>query len=82
MPSELMDLYLDDSAEAQEFRKCVRSYNNMFAFTSIGIYCDKLLARRNHGVCTFKVQGQMYHFINQLVPEEGEQLRNLQLYFF
>lgn len=53
----------------------------MFVFTSLGVNYDRMLAKRNHGIYTFKVQGQMYHFINDLVPSNG-QPRNLQLYFY
>ncbi|XP_071936965.1 uncharacterized protein [Coffea arabica] len=81
MPRELMLLYIEDSDEAAEFRRCVRSYNNMFAFTSIGIHPDKSLAANYNGVYTFRIQGQMYHYINPLIPENGEKPRNLQLYF-
>ncbi|XP_027169321.1 uncharacterized protein LOC113769034 [Coffea eugenioides] len=82
MPRELMMLYLEDSEEAIEFRRCVRSYNNMFAFTSIGVNCDKSLNESYNGIYTFRIQGQMYHFINQLIPDDGEKARNVQLYFF
>ena len=34
MPASLVSLFLENSEDAMEFRKCVRSYNNMFAFTS------------------------------------------------
>nr|XP_027108885.1 uncharacterized protein LOC113728715 [Coffea arabica] len=70
------------SDHAVEFRRCVRSYNNMFAFTSIGIHSDKSLAANYNGIYTFRIQGQMYHYINALIPEDGEKPRNLQLYFF
>ncbi|XP_073305878.1 uncharacterized protein [Primulina huaijiensis] len=60
MPSDLLQLYLDDTAVAKEFRTCVRSYNNMFAFTSMGVHCDKALASRNDGTYTFRVQVSSY----------------------
>ncbi|KAL3527846.1 hypothetical protein ACH5RR_012502 [Cinchona calisaya] len=82
MSRDLMLLYLGDSEEAAELRKCVTSYNNMFVFTSIGMHAGELSSRRHHTVYTFKVQGQMYHFINQTVPPKGEKPKNLQLYFF
>ncbi|KAF3633145.1 hypothetical protein FXO38_25729 [Capsicum annuum] len=53
----------------------------MFAFTSLGINYDKELAKRNDGIYTFRVQGQMYHFINDLFPVD-QMARNLQLYFY
>ncbi|XP_070013986.1 uncharacterized protein [Nicotiana sylvestris] len=53
----------------------------MFAFTSLDVKYDKELARRNCGIYTFRVQGQMYNFIDDLVPS-NEKPRNLQLYFY
>ncbi|KAL3532811.1 hypothetical protein ACH5RR_006332 [Cinchona calisaya] len=55
--------------------------NNLFAFTSFGVKCDKNLSKRNKGIYTFRVQGQVYHFINDLIPNK-ELIRNLQLYFY
>ncbi|KAF3677950.1 putative F-box/LRR-repeat protein-like [Capsicum annuum] len=52
----------------------------MFAFTSLGINYDKELVKRNDGIYTFRVQGQMYHFINDLLPAD-QIARNLKLYF-
>ncbi|KAL3537751.1 hypothetical protein ACH5RR_001117 [Cinchona calisaya] len=76
MTRELMLLYLGNSEEANKFQKCVRSYDNMFVFTSIGMHSNKLSSRRHHGVNTLKVQGQMSHFINQLIPDDGEKPTN------
>ncbi|PHT72099.1 hypothetical protein T459_22884 [Capsicum annuum] len=52
----------------------------MFAFTSLGINYDKELVKRNDGIYTFRVQGQMYHFINDLLPAD-QIAKNLKLYF-
>nr|GMC91137.1 uncharacterized protein LOC109173038 [Ipomoea batatas] len=82
MPSLLKQLFSEKDEVSHQFQACVRTYNNTFAFTSLGIpNYNKKLTRRNKGIYTFKVQGQMYHFINDLVP--GDQPpKNLQLYFF
>ncbi|XP_075515341.1 uncharacterized protein LOC142549981 [Primulina tabacum] len=82
MPSDLIQLYIGNDDDAKEFNTCVRSYNNMFAFTSMGVHCDENLARRNAGIYTFRVQGQLYHFIDQLIPPDNKNPKNLQLYFF
>ncbi|XP_073317222.1 uncharacterized protein [Primulina huaijiensis] len=82
MPSDLIQLYIGNDDDAKEFNTCVRSYNNMFAFTSMGVHCDEIFARRNAGIYTFRVQGQLYHFMCQLIPPENENPKNLQLYFF
>ncbi|KAG5584305.1 hypothetical protein H5410_044739 [Solanum commersonii] len=81
MPTELRNLFFGDSKESQHFRTYSRAYNNMFAFTSLGVHYDRGLAKRNHGIYTFKVQGQMYHFIDDLIPSGGKR-KNLQLYFY
>ncbi|XP_027157485.1 uncharacterized protein LOC113759078 [Coffea eugenioides] len=82
MPEKLVQFYRANAPKAREFRLCIRSYNNMFAFTSLGVHYDKNLSRRNNGIYTFRVQGQIYHFINPLVPSKGERATNLQLYFY
>ncbi|XP_031094289.1 uncharacterized protein LOC115998774 [Ipomoea triloba] len=82
MPLVLKNLYTGVDDASKNFRTCVRTYNNTFAFTSLGIHqYDKNLCKRNKGIYTFKVQGQIYHFINDLLPD-GCPPRNLQLYFY
>ncbi|KAL7235207.1 hypothetical protein ACSBR1_018655 [Camellia fascicularis] len=80
-PPELDWLYTSNSEEAKEFRTYVRTYNNSFAFTSFGVKYDKELCRRNKGIYTFRIQGQVYHFINELTSS-NENLSHLQLYFY
>nr|XP_027071785.1 uncharacterized protein LOC113696591 [Coffea arabica] len=82
MLDKLLQLYKGNTPESIEFRQCIRSYNNMFAFTSLGVHYDKELSKRNRGIYTFRVQGQIYHFVNPLKPSTGEKASNLQLYFY
>ncbi|XP_019181597.1 PREDICTED: uncharacterized protein LOC109176597 [Ipomoea nil] len=82
MPCVLKNLFIGRDDASKHFRNYVRTYNNTFAFTSLGIHNhDKDLCRRNKGIYTFRVQGQMYHLIDDLIPH-GHSPRNLQLYFF
>nr|GMC62863.1 uncharacterized protein LOC109176597 [Ipomoea batatas] len=82
MPCVLKNLFTGCDEASKNFMNCVRTYNNTFAFTSLGIHNhDKDLCRRNKGIYTFRVQGQMYHLIDDLIPH-GHSPRNLQLYFF
>ncbi|XP_071924722.1 uncharacterized protein [Coffea arabica] len=46
------------------------------------MHYDKELGKKYNGIYTFRVQGQMYHFINPLVPADGQKPVNLQLYFY
>lgn len=76
----IQDLLTNTSEEAKLFRTYIRTYNNHFSFTSLGVKSDTNLTRRNMGIYTFRVQGQVYHFINDLQPQEMG-AKNLQLYF-
>lgn len=40
MPAELLNLYLANTEESKHFRTYLRMYNNMFAFTSLGVNYD------------------------------------------
>lgn len=81
MPTKLSELYFGNTEESENFRTYIKTYNNMFTFTSLGVKYDKELARKKYGIYTCRVQGQMYHFIDNLVPS-NEKPRNLQLYFY
>ncbi|GER25267.1 replication protein A 70 kDa DNA-binding subunit B, partial [Striga asiatica] len=76
LPEILKTLLFSSTEESKLFRDCIRTINNQFAFTSLGVKCDNNLTRRDKGIYTFRIQGQMYHFLNDL-----EASQNLQLYF-
>ncbi|XP_074271005.1 uncharacterized protein LOC141594924 [Silene latifolia] len=81
MPSDLRLLFMSNDVISINFRKYVLLYNSSFTFTSFGVKKDRELAQRNRGVYTFRVQGHVYHFINDILPTE-EEPRYIQLYFF
>lgn len=68
-------------AESVNFLTYVRTYNKKFAFTSFRVKFDKVLCKKNKGIYTFRAQGQIYHYINDLVPLDGRP-SYLQLYFY
>ena len=78
---ELYNLYTSRCEESVEFHKFVRTYNNSFAFTSFGVKYDKNLCENQQGIYTFRVQGQVYHYINELIPTNSCPTY-LQLYFY
>ncbi|XP_042944678.1 uncharacterized protein LOC122278566 [Carya illinoinensis] len=81
VPDQLYNLFVSNTAESTQFRTYVRTYNNKFAFTSFGVKFDRNLCRRNRGIYTFRAQGQIYHYLPDLIPSDG-QPSNLQLYFY
>lgn len=54
IPVELKNLYLKNNEKSKFFQTYIRTYNNMFAFTSLGVNYDKDLAKRNKGIYTFR----------------------------
>lgn len=78
-PSQLIALFLGDSELVVHFRKYCRLYNNMFAFSSLGGSINAVTYR---AIYVFKLHEQLYHFMLDLLPCNGERRKYLQLYFF
>lgn len=68
-PDLLVQLLTSRHTESTEFKRLIRSYNNAFAWTSLGANIDPLLASGRQGVYTFRLQGEMKHFIGTLLPQ-------------
>ncbi|KAF3646754.1 hypothetical protein FXO38_19007 [Capsicum annuum] len=81
VPTQFYDLFFSRSKVAQEFHKHIRGYNNIFSFTSFGVQLDNDLASSRQRVYTFRAQGQIYHDIPSLIPN-NDTTRYFQLYFF
>ncbi|KAH9625530.1 hypothetical protein KSS87_020327 [Heliosperma pusillum] len=77
-PPQLNYLYTSGSEGARHFQKYSRTYNNMFAYSSIGGTFD---AKSYKGIYVFKLYGQIYHYVPDLLPSDGGP-RYLQLYFY
>ena len=59
------------------------AYNNVLAFTSLGVNFDQELANAKEGVYTFRIQGALYHRIGGLKPKEDTTLPAFaQIYFY
>ena len=61
------------------FIKSIRSYNSMFAFTSLGAKIDTGI-NKEPGPYVFKINGQVHHRIGSLLPDEGKPPVYAQLY--
>ncbi|KAL5581670.1 hypothetical protein UlMin_014112 [Ulmus minor] len=81
VPKELYELFTSTSDESLELKKFIQSYNSNFAFTLFSVKYDKELCKRNKGIYTFRVQGQIYHYINEVLPID-DRPSYLQLYFY
>ncbi|KAG5593141.1 hypothetical protein H5410_043655 [Solanum commersonii] len=50
IPTKLKNLYLENTELSKHFRTYIRTYNNIFAFTSLGVTYNKELAKNNNDV--------------------------------
>uniref|UniRef100_A0A0R0KKU5 Helitron helicase-like domain-containing protein n=1 Tax=Glycine max TaxID=3847 RepID=A0A0R0KKU5_SOYBN len=81
-PKYLERLLFDDNASDSKNYQCnIRTYNMMFAFTSVGIKLDKSI-NETRGPPTIRIQGQPCHRIGSLLPMPGKQPKFAQLYVF
>ncbi|XP_021747135.1 uncharacterized protein LOC110712984 [Chenopodium quinoa] len=77
-PPALYRLLTSDEDDAMLFRQYIRLYNNLLAFSSLG---GKYDADTEKGIYVFKLHGQIYHNLPDLIPgDKGP--RYLQLYFY
>ncbi|XP_027171551.1 uncharacterized protein LOC113771129 [Coffea eugenioides] len=81
MPYALKRLFIGNDEESDHFRKLARTYNNNLSFTSFAAKYDPELTRNTRGVYTFRVQGQVYHFLNSL-SQPDDRTCGIHLYFF
>jgi hypothetical protein len=82
-PDELRRLFLSQAdRDAIYFRKHIRYFNSHFSFASLGVNLDRRYnTPKGSGVYTFRIHGQLYHHLDQLVHgQEGP--RHMQLYFY
>ncbi|XP_027095918.1 uncharacterized protein [Coffea arabica] len=81
MPYALKRLFIGNDEECEHFRRLPRTYNNNLSFTSFAAKYDVELTRNAMGVYTFRVQGQVYHFLNSLSQPDHKPC-GIHLYFF
>ncbi|KAG5536262.1 hypothetical protein RHGRI_023889 [Rhododendron griersonianum] len=81
IPPELQHLYSGSGPNSMHFLQYIKPYNEILAFTSMGVHLDPAFAKRVNGIYTFRAQGQVYHFIDSLYSS-GQIPSYLQLYFY
>ncbi|AQK90645.1 putative replication protein [Zea mays] len=81
-PAPLCDLLrFDGDSRARRFLRQIRSYNSLFAFTSLGVVVDRSI---NNGTApyVFKINGVVHHRIGSLLPSHGLRPQFAQLYIY
>lgn len=79
-PKFLADL-LSGGPRTNHYKKKIRIYNSLFAFTSIGGKIDNNINKGGAPVI-FKLGGQNYHLIGSICPVDGETPKYCQLYVY
>lgn len=74
-------LKFDGDTRSKRFIRQIRSYNSMFAFTSLGANVDKMINSRS-APCVFKINGVVHHRIGSLLPRHGAAPKFAQLYIY
>lgn len=74
-------LKFDGDAQSKRFLRQIRSYNSLFAFTSLGADVEKSI---NNGTApyVFKINGVVHHRIGSLLPQCGAKPKFAQLYIY
>ena len=79
-PSFLMQLY-NDPKKARHFKKNIRRYNSMFAFTSMGGRVDNSI-NKGGAPYIYRLNGQNHHVFGSLIPNNGDDPKFCQLYIY
>ncbi|CAI9109037.1 OLC1v1008774C1 [Oldenlandia corymbosa var. corymbosa] len=74
MPYALRRLFIGLDEESVEFRKNIRSYNNNFAFTSLGVTYDRDLTMNTRGMYTFRPNGHSPSGVQLYFYDEHEEI--------
>ncbi|CAH9126445.1 unnamed protein product [Cuscuta epithymum] len=81
-PPLLLQRLIDGrDARNKHFIENIKSYNNMFAFTSMGGRIETSI-NKGKGPPIFKLHGQNYHLIGSLIPTVGSIPKFAQLYIY
>ncbi|XP_073265278.1 uncharacterized protein [Populus alba] len=71
----------NNGSSSKKFRREIRAYNSMFAFTSMGAVVDHSVNSRP-GSYVFKVNGYCHHLMGSLLPMDNRGPKFAQLYIF
>lgn len=74
-------LKFDGDARSKRFLRQIRSYNSLFAFTSLGADIDRSI-NTGSSPCVFKINGVVHHRIGSLLPKHGAPPKFAQLYIY
>ncbi len=81
-PLELQNLFTEPDTQAKEFRKNIRQYNSSLALASVGIDLGNTFKFDNRGPWAYKISGQLYHSLGNLLPNDNSSPKFSQIYVY
>lgn len=80
-PTSIFRLFFNNDVKSTHFLQNIRSYNNMFCFTSMGGKIDRTINNGNSPPI-FRLHGQNFHLMGSLLPELRARPKFAQLYIY
>ena len=80
-PEPLLSLLTGEDSRSRNFRKNIRKYNSVLAFTSMGARVDQSVVG-TRGVYNFRIHGEVYHQIGSLLPDSNTMPAFSQIYIY
>jgi hypothetical protein len=81
-PAPISTLLTGTDNRSKEFHNNIQSYNSSLSFSLMSVNLDHRLANMNTGNYTFRIQGSPYHLIGSAMPDQGDQPKFAQIYFY
>ena len=82
LPAEIKDLLTSNTTKTRNFRKAIRLYNSILAFTSSFANVDEKLMAATTGTYNFRKNGGVHHKISSYASNSPEQAKFSQIYIY
>ena len=81
-PEHLKSLLTGNTQRDNKFRNNIRAYNSSLAFASMCFTGKAYKFKNNKDPYCFRINGQVYHSISQMLPETGKMPGFSQIYIY
>ena len=82
LPEPLNTLMTGQDGQSRLFRRHIRRWNTLFAFTSLSFNADARTGATGQGLQLFQIHGAVYHQQGPLVPPAGRDALYSQIYLY
>ena len=82
LPDPLMNLLTNNTNESKEFRKSIRLYNSIWAFTSVSANIDEKLLEATTGTFTYRINGAIHYKMSIFILDANHKPEFSQIYIY